>query len=292
MTAQVSELVRTHCRPLLPIPTHVEPHLVWLPEIRAVLFDIYGTLLISASGDIGGERNSLREEAIQSVFGARGWGAAEAAEVVLSRFDAAIGSSHAADRARGIPHPEVDILSIWAEVFSPDEKYDATLLPSLALAFELKTNPVWSMPQASQLLSQLATAGLTLGIVSNAQFYTPLIVPGLLEISPDELPIAESLQFFSFQHGRAKPDSYLYALAASELETLGILPEQTLMVGNDMLNDITAASRVGFRTALFAGDKRSLRLRSGNPRVAKVTPDVTITELPQLLKCVGTTGSS
>ena len=52
------------------------------------------------------------------------------------------------------------------------------------------------------------------------------------------------------------------------------------------------ASRVGFRTALFAGDRRSLRPREGDPRTAGVVPDLVITEMRSLLDCVGETGSS
>jgi putative hydrolase of the HAD superfamily len=52
------------------------------------------------------------------------------------------------------------------------------------------------------------------------------------------------------------------------------------------LNDVFAASQVGFRTALFAGDARSLRRRDQDPRCAGATPDVILTELTQLLQCV------
>ena len=41
----------------------------------------------------------------------------------------------------------------------------------------------------------------------------------------------------------------------------GVAPGEVLYVGNDMLNDVYAAGQVGFRTALFAGDQRSLRMR-------------------------------
>jgi putative hydrolase of the HAD superfamily len=50
-----------------------------------------------------------------------------------------------------------------------------------------------------------------------------------------------------------------------------------------MLNDIFAASRAGFRTALFAGDRRSLRLRDGDSRVAGVSPDRVIRELKDVI---------
>jgi putative hydrolase of the HAD superfamily len=50
-----------------------------------------------------------------------------------------------------------------------------------------------------------------------------------------------------------------------------------------MLNDIYPARKAGFTTALFAGDKRSLRLRQDDPRCANISADLVITDLYQLL---------
>ena len=43
-----------------------------------------------------------------------------------------------------------------------------------------------------------------------------------------------------------------------------------------------ARARAGLRTALFAGDARSLRLRRDDPRCAAVCPDLVLTGLSQL----------
>ena len=102
----------------------------------------------------------------------------------------------------------------------------------------------------------------------------------------DELGFHGDLQFYSYRYGHAKPGKRLYVLAAEALELHGILPSQTLFVGNDLLNDIMPAKSVGFQTALFAGDRRSLRLREDDSRVAGLVPDVIITELADLADCV------
>ena len=54
------------------------------------------------------------------------------------------------------------------------------------------------------------------------------------------------------------------------------------MVGNDVRNDLLGARAAGLRTALFAGDARSLRLRRDDPRSAAVCPDLVLTHLSQL----------
>jgi putative hydrolase of the HAD superfamily len=71
-------------------------------------------------------------------------------------------------------------------------------------------------------------------------------------------------------------------MAAEKLYSKGIQPVAVLYVGNDMLNDIYPANAIGFQTALFAGDRRSLRLRKDDPRCAALSPDLVVTDLGQL----------
>jgi putative hydrolase of the HAD superfamily len=51
-----------------------------------------------------------------------------------------------------------------------------------------------------------------------------------------------------------------------------------------MLNDIFPAKITGFQTALFAGDKRSLRRRTDDPRCRNLKPDLVVTDLGQLIE--------
>ncbi|MHC4986693.1 MAG: HAD family hydrolase, partial [Planctomycetota bacterium] len=67
-------------------------------------------------------------------------------------------------------------------------------------------------------------------------------------------------------------------------QTDGIEPGQALYVGNDVRNDIAPARSLGMRTALFAGDARSLRLRADDPDCGGAQPDAVVTALPQILE--------
>ncbi len=53
MMPELVEILKGHCRPLQPIPTETPAQLRPLPGIRAALFDVYGTMLVSGSGDVG-----------------------------------------------------------------------------------------------------------------------------------------------------------------------------------------------------------------------------------------------
>ena len=293
MKEQLRQIIQRHSRPLEPTATAAEQTLCELHTIRAVLFDVYGTLLISASGDIGGGDSPSRAAAFASALQALGVGQNMDVERCVTCFYQTIQRQHQQARGEGVDFPEVNILEIWELALkemidngwlpTPAEKIDSR---QLAVEYEVRVNPVWPMPGARRCLKQLRQAGLVLGVVSNAQFYTAELFPALLGQAVDDLGLDPDLQYYSYQYGRAKPDTYLYELARQALASRGIGAEEILYVGNDMLNDMLPASKLGFRTALFAGDARSLRRREHDPRVKDVVPDIVLTELSALLRCV------
>jgi len=126
-----------------------------------------------------------------------------------------------------------------------------------------------------------------MGIISNAQFYTPLLFNWYLESEPEDLGFFTDLIIFSYQEGHAKPSGMLFDIAVERLNQYNISPQSVVYVGNDMLNDIYPADRVGFQTALFAGDARSLRLRDNDPRCSAVSANIVITDLIQLTDYIG-----
>ena len=125
-----------------------------------------------------------------------------------------------------------------------------------------------------------------MGIISNAQFYTHELFPALLGQPAEFWGFDPELLYYSYEYGRAKPGLDLHEMAARALEQRGIEPAAAVFVGNDMLNDVRPAARVGFRTALFAGDARSLRLREGHPELDGVSPDLVLTHLSELGECL------
>ncbi len=293
MSQRYRDIFRRHCRPLAPLPTGTRPRLSRLLGVRAVLFDIYGTLLVSASGDIGTARRSAAGEAFVAALEAVGIRFSTTGSVGVECLSATIEADHAAARARGIEYPEVEITAIWRRALAAlaergliAEAPGKLDFAQLAVEYEARVNPAWPMPGVQASLAQLQQRGVRLGLVSNAQFYTLELLPALLERTVAQLGFEESLRFFSFRAGEAKPGRTLYRQAVETLDRAGIAPQEVLCVGNDLLNDIAPATAVGFRTALFAGDARSLRWREGDQRVAGVQPDLVVTELEQLPQCV------
>lgn len=233
-----------------PLPTRVEPVLTPLPDLQVVLFDIYGTLLISAAGEI--DPDPALSEAI-------------AREHALSPH----------------PFPEVEIRDIHAKLH-PGLALEQ--IEQLAIEEEALTNPVAIMPEAAETLHDLKNRGLALGLISNAQFYTIPALEACLGGSLEDFGIDSNLSRYSYLERRAKPDRFLFEAVRDTLLEREIQPDQVIYVGNDVRNDIVPASAAGFKTALFAGDARSLRLRGFCPESCGA--DVVITQLGQLLDLV------
>lgn len=314
-----------------------------LPGLKAVLFDVYGTLFSSAAGEIGvvpqepagpgGEDTRRRAAGISAadrhhpsvddgvsvasgtpVAGDRGGDAAApgesehvaAPEVRIGRgpreplgpldelarnfapghsgaeLDAYFREAVLEEHRRltpGVRCPEVRVEELWARFdgFAP-----GTDSAEFALRYELAVNPLSPMPGAAEVLAALPGAGLALGIVSNAQGFTPLLFDALLGGELGSLGFAQELLSWSAEARLAKPCPELFAPVRSALEARGIAPSSVLYVGNDMLNDVLTATRVGFRTCLFAGDGRSLRLRRDRPECVEALPDTVIRDLREL----------
>lgn len=286
-------IIRSNSQPLEVESTFVEPQLKFLVGIKAVLFDVYGTLFISGSGDIGVNTSMAKSNHLDDALAACGIESENSSEILLTRFTSAIQDSHQKSKDNGIEFPEVDIVEIWRTVFASAGTNDVVSktvsdaqLKTLAVEYETRVNSVWPMPHLETCLEQIAFQK-KLGIISNAQFFTLDLFPAFLNKSRDEIGFDHQLELFSFEFGHAKPGMTLYDSAVERLAGIEIAPEEVLYVGNDMLNDIMPAQKVGFRTALFAGDKRSLRWRANDLRVDEIEPEIIVTDLSQIPHCIG-----
>ncbi len=265
--------------PIIPIPTGLKPSGMLKKKVKCLVFDIYGTLFVSGSGDIGlSKAQSKYPPQLDRLF--RRFGIQRATPEILEKYFAAIEQRHTEIKQKGIDYPEVEIDRIWMKVLGIGDRDQAR---ALAMAFEKTVNPVYPMVHLKKMLTACGQRRIPLGIISNAQFYTPRLFQCFLGISPEKLGFLPDLTFYSYRFGRAKPSDVLFRLAAEKMAARGISVESTLYVGNDMLNDVYPAQGIGFKTALFAGDARSLRLRQDHPKCKTLASDLVVTDLMQLV---------
>jgi len=274
--------VQRYLHHLTPLPTSLEPRGALKEKIKCLLFDIYGTLFISGSGDISlaGKKSPKIEEINQLLTQ---YTIRKSPQTLLNEFYRAIKTRHKELRNRGVDFPEVNIDRIWMKVLSND---DADIIRQFAVEFELIVNPVYPMPNLEKMLSACRHRNISMGIISNAQFYTPYLFKWFLNSDLNDLGFDPDFIFYSYRFEVAKPSPVLFRKAAEKLKSKGIPPSCVLYLGNDMLNDIYPAKGTGFQTALFGGDKRSLRLRSDDPRCKNLSADLVITDLSQLIRCI------
>ncbi len=231
-----------------------------IAKIRAVIFDIYGTLLIAPPGAV--KHDPAFDPALREILSAAGHDLGNSPTAVLN---AAVCRHHAES---GHAHPEIDLMGVWQEVLGTTE--DVT---DLITTVENAWHPCQPMPRARETLRRLSAEGVTLGVLSNAQANTLPALDGTLGSVAHLL--SPELTILSYQHGIAKPSPELFQLLARRLEARGISPAETLFVGNDPRQDILPAQAAGFRTALFAGHPDSLR-------PGECTPDLTLRSLSEI----------
>ena len=271
-----------YIEPLSPLPTSINPSGKLEKKIQCILFDIYGTLFISGSGDISiARQQSQQSQNLRNLLDKHH--IKKEPQIVLDDFFSAVDIEHDRLKITGANFPEVEIDRIWTRVLEI-EKLDA--VRAFAVEFELIVNPVYPMPNLEKMLSGCKKSTLLMGIISNAQFFTPYLFRWFLGSSPEDLGIKSDLIFYSYKSGHAKPSPFMFEAAAKNLRDMDIPAHSTLYIGNDMLNDIYPAKMVGFKTALFAGDARSLRLREDHPKCQNLSADIVITDLVQILDLI------
>ena len=269
-------------------------------SLKAVIFDIYGTLLISSSGDI--EEASLATEAFEQALIATGLEINADSEsdkqlklnMMLDKYRELIALYQKNLRTTFRPYPEIEIRDIFKDLmlYSFSSKFikqtkDTYSLEMLIIYFELLSNKIYEMPNLVDSLSYLSEKNVILGIVSNAQFYTHgflnYYLEGNYEVSERIKFFDSDISVFSYKYLRGKPDTFLFNELNQRLKSkYNINPDEAVFVGNDMLKDIYTASETGMKTALFAGDKRSLRIRSDDERTKNLKPDFVLTDLNQI----------
>ncbi len=217
--------------------------------IRAVIFDIYDTLLEvqPPPADAAAQWNRLWQEMLGAPT-----------RITLRAFSAQcdhfIAREHAAARAAGVPHPEV----FWPDIVGgavPELRH----LPTGARdEFMFRQARLWHtvrlMPGAAEALRELRQRGIVLGLASNSQPYTLReLDDALASAGLDRGLFAPGLCFFSFEHGFSKPNPHVFRLLTARLRACAIAAGETLMVGDRLENDIEPARRQGWQTWQLTG---------------------------------------
>ena len=284
------------------VPVKAKPHLARLPGVRAVLWNVYGTLLAIPLGELVFEHpqafimSNALEKTIQEF---KMWGSMSRKPGQPSEYMGQIYSQILTEMKVGPPgerHPEVAVEKVWEAIIKrlvqKDYKFDAALYGSLnefsrkvAYFFHASLQGTACYPGASAALAHVAAAGLEQGLVGDGQCFTTVQLSRGLRAEGGELP--EMLTVLSHGLRSRKPSERLFRKVVEELQAKGVSPAETLHVGSRIVQDLVPARRVGMKTALFAGDKTSLQATPEQLKEPASRPDVLMTELAQISEVVG-----
>jgi putative hydrolase of the HAD superfamily len=234
--------------------------------IRAILFDLYGTLIDIETDESLDEiyRGIAHFLAYKGIMIHRG--------EVRDRYYAIMKTRKEASQEE---YPEIDVEAIWGTFLAQEGMSDATSRGALARTLSelhrgISRKRLRLYPGVKGVLDHLKVTH-RLGLVSDAQpcFALPEIAGVGLSGYFDPIVI-------SAPSGFRKPDRRLFDRA---LELIEATPEEAIYVGNDMFRDVFGASRAGLRTIFVAGT-------SGEQSHAGTIPDHVVPRFQDVLEVV------
>lgn len=284
--------------PLEPINTGRRTILKPIQGIRCVAFDFYGTMFISAVGEIGIDEEQQQKSSHLFIEALKDSGFTivnnGVGEKGIAAFEETIGTyTREATRDQGIEHPEPNIIAVWLDVLEKlaasgeiRGKTNLDIAARFGIEFEFRINDIWPAPELKPVLQKLKERNLELGIISNSQYYTPLAFEALMGSSPPEFGFNANLLVWSYQAELKKPSTELYRLFIEAAEKENLQPHEVLYVGNDIRKDVQPAKELGMRTALYVGDQRSIRHQPEDLEKEVYRPDLIIDKLGQINECL------
>ncbi len=281
-----------------------KPHLVPLPEVRMVTWNIYGTLLTISGGDLVfvHPQKFIMDVALdKTVQEFKMWGSMSRKPGQPSEYMGQIYNNVLAEQrmapSPGEKTPELHADKVWdailKKLLQKDYKFDAGFFGSLneyckkiAYFFHASLQGTACQEGAAAALEHVHSCGIRQGLLADAQCFTTIQLQRALTQQNCATPVAElfpaDAQALSFEQKSRKPSERLFRHLLTGAAKLGIEPRKILHVGARIAQDIAPAKKLGMRTALFAGDKDSLQATADQLKDAATRPDVMLTELGQV----------
>lgn len=223
-------------------------------DVRAIIFDLYGTL--------------IHEPHFENCFPAL----AAAIGVDLNDYRRARQTTVADSTTGRLPTTEARARAILAALgLSNDDRLVATLA-------EIEQQARWSevrlYPATIPTLRTIRERGLPIGLVSDCTAVMGRPIPERLGV----LPLLDAVAL-SYEVGHAKPSPAIYRLVT---DALGVSPEHCLYVGDGGSDEINGANALGMTTARIDQDGAYARSACPAPADFVVVSLDEILELPPL----------
>ncbi len=293
-----------------PVPLRARATLKPLPEVRAVTWSVYGTLLTIQDGELlhlhpEGIRNQVALEKTIEEFNmwfsmsrkpGQPW------EYMLQQYEGLLRQLQMAGTKRKGDFPQVNSSILWQALIARLQKNEYAwdrgqfgdefeFADKVAYFFHANLQGTRAAPHAADTLLRLSQRGISNGLLAETQPFTMAQMIKLLDVrnrmDHSEALFSPKLLTQSHLVGIRKPSPTLYAWAVRRAEKSGLEPHQVLHVGHDLSSDLRLAREFGFCTALYVGDDRSCRVTAQQLQDPELKPDRMITDLAQVAQIVG-----
>lgn len=286
-------------------PRKAIPSIKPLPGIKAVTWNVYGTLLRITDGDllllsdqqirmqVALEKTIQEFNMWQSMTRKSGapW------EYLFTQYKDVLEEMQLTVPAKKGDVGQVSSTKLWRKLISrleqKDYQYDVDFYgdpdeyaEKVAFFFHSCLQGVAEMDKAAFVVKAVAEAGIVQGLLSDGQSFTLTQLLRAFQATTKLPPLgrlfAAGCVVLSFDVGVRKPSRTLFSAAAEGFAQHGLDPSEVLYVSSRWPDDLTVAKQTGFRTALFAGDKNSLRASAEELLTSDLRPDRLLTELTQV----------
>ncbi len=297
-------------KPPSPVPLDADPFIRPLPEIRAVSWCVYGTLLQIHDGRLHHLHPQVlrMQVALQKtieefhMWNSMSRKPGQPWEYMLQQYTKLIEEGRLAGTKRKGDTPEIDSSKVWFKLIDRllrnEYEYDQSiygdeeeLALKVAYFFHAMLQGIEATEGAASILQRVAQGGLKQGLIDDGQAFTfAQLQQALQKVDPTMAlggVVNADLVAMSFQFGIRKPSPSLYAVAAEQYRNAGIEPGQVLYVSHRLHDDLAVAKKFGFRTALYAGDEKVCEVDVDDLRNPEIKPDRLLTEIGQVAQIVG-----
>jgi FMN phosphatase YigB (HAD superfamily) len=298
-----------------PAPPDVEkpkakPYLVRLPGIRAVTWNVYGTLLTLAGGELYLEhpQKFIMDVALdKTIQEFKMWKSmtrkpGQPADYMRLIYKNVLDEQRFVAGPPGEKYPEILTDKVWLAIFKKllqnEYTFNAGFYGSLddysrkvAYFFHASLQGTACYEGTLQALTYVQETLGVQGLVADAQCFTTVQLARGLRVQghggPLESLIPADLRALSWEVVGKRPSERLFKVMLAKLAERDIEPGEVLHVGNSIEQDVAPARKLGMRAALFAGDKASLRGTPDQLRQPATRPDVLLTSPDQITEVIG-----
>ncbi len=290
-------------------PMTATPSVQHLPGIRAVLWDVYGTLLRVSDGRFTlfpKDEARLQIALDKTIHEFNMWNhmyrkPGPPWQSLIGLYRSITERQSMAGSVRG-DVTDVNVVETWRGIierlFEKEYTFDEGQYGDLdefsekvAYFFHSNLQATVAREGAVRAMSDISAAGLTQGLLSDGQSFTLVQTLRALALQGELPPLYQLFRpqtmILSHQLAAKKPSRSLFGHAVNQLRAIGIQAQEILHVSCRLSTDLVPAKAAGMKTALLVAEKSGLEVNSDVLKDAATRPDRLLTRLDQISTVVG-----